>query len=288
MKSTTSEKARHLVLRADPGELLPDAIIGALRDEVVVCGWLRASGVLAEMEIRAYQGDALTPAPVRRIAGPAQVIVLDGSIGLAKGDVSVGMRVVVARETDHGMETITGELVAARVVALEAIVTALDDVALARAIDPSAGVWMLGEAPPGSTIEAANAAPGPAWSDAIAASAEAPPPVAPPPARRAQASAPSLNASSSGGSVTSGVPPVAIHRYARAFVDDDVPFPEAGDAVEHFAFGACDVIKSDGDRLHLKVHKNSSIKEIALEMLKVTALPAGENGQKRFRLDRRL
>jgi hypothetical protein len=57
--------------------------------------------------------------------------------------------------------------------------------------------------------------------------------------------------------------------------------------VEHFAFGRCEVLKSDGDRLHLKVGKDSRIREIALEMLRVTPL-ADDGGQRTFRLDRRL
>lgn len=64
--------------------------------------------------------------------------------------------------------------------------------------------------------------------------------------------------------------------------------PDPGDRVEHFAFGTCEVIKSDGDRLHLRLGKDGRIKEIALEMLKVTELPAdGEPGRK-FKLERRL
>ena len=67
----------------------------------------------------------------------------------------------------------------------------------------------------------------------------------------------------------------------------DSVFPEAGDEVEHFAFGRCEVLKSDGDRLHLKVGKDGRIREIALEMLRVKALPE-EGGKRRFRLDRRM
>jgi len=65
--------------------------------------------------------------------------------------------------------------------------------------------------------------------------------------------------------------------------------PDAGDAVEHFAFGRCEVVKSDGDRLHLRLGKDGRIKEIALEMLKVTPLPPVEGATGRhFKLDRKL
>ncbi len=58
----------------------------------------------------------------------------------------------------------------------------------------------------------------------------------------------------------------------QAVVEVDSPVPNAGDVVEHFAFGRCDVVKSDGDRLHLRMHKDGRIKEIALDMLRVTPL----------------
>ena len=63
--------------------------------------------------------------------------------------------------------------------------------------------------------------------------------------------------------------------------------PEAGDVVEHFAFGQSEVIKSDGERLHLRIGKDGRVKEIALEMLKVS--PLESNGpQRRFKLDRKM
>jgi hypothetical protein len=71
-------------------------------------------------------------------------------------------------------------------------------------------------------------------------------------------------------------------------LDLDTPSPEAGDFVEHFAFGPCEVLKSDGDRLHLRVRKDGRIREIALEMLRVSRLPDGEDPKRRFKLERRM
>ncbi|HEX3344411.1 MAG TPA: hypothetical protein VHS09_07545, partial [Polyangiaceae bacterium] len=73
-----------------------------------------------------------------------------------------------------------------------------------------------------------------------------------------------------------------------ATMGDDAPVPEPGDSVDHFAFGRADVVKSDGDRLHLKVHKDGRIREIALEMLRVSRLEDGEGGKRRFKLERRM
>jgi predicted DNA-binding protein with PD1-like motif len=278
MKAVTTDKTRNLLLRAGAGEVLPDALVTILRDEAVACGWLSGSGVLADVELRAFSAELGGLAVVRRVAGPVQVVSLEGSIGLASGDVSLGLRAVLARETDRGLETIAGEIVAARVIALEARVAAFDDIALERALDPRAGVWLLGE--PFAVAAAAAAAvpkpaprpPDPAWSEAMAASAET---AAGPPKR------PALQAV--------GQPAAIPPRPARPGMnfDDATPLPEAGDEVEHFAFGRCDVLKSDGDRLHLRVHKDGRIREIALEMLRVTPLPP-EGERRRYKLDRRL
>lgn len=53
--------------------------------------------------------------------------------------------------------------------------------------------------------------------------------------------------------------------------------PEPGDCVEHFAFGTCEVLKSEDERLHLRLGKNGAIKEIAVQMLRVSLLPAIRN-----------
>jgi hypothetical protein len=89
--------------------------------------------------------------------------------------------------------------------------------------------------------------------------------------------------------VSTAGPPAAIPpRPARPGPDLDSPFPEPGDVVDHFAFGPCDVIRSDGDRLHLRVRKDGRIREIALEMLRVSALDDADDGKRRFKLERRL
>jgi hypothetical protein len=50
------------------------------------------------------------------------------------------------------------------------------------------------------------------------------------------------------------------------------------------------VLTSDGERLHLKVHKDGRIREIALEMLRVTPLDEGAQpgSKRRFKLERKL
>ena len=142
----SSERSRHLVVRVSAGETLPDALATKLQEEQVACGWLRASGVLADVELRAFDVELGTLGSTRRIAGPVHVLALEGSIGLVDGEPSFSLRALLARETDRGLETLAGEIASARTVALEALVTVLDDVTLERALDAGAGVWLLGSA----------------------------------------------------------------------------------------------------------------------------------------------
>jgi predicted DNA-binding protein with PD1-like motif len=278
-----SEKSRHLVLRASSGETLPDALATKLRDEQVTCGWLRASGVLVDVELRAFDAELGTLGSTRRIAGPVQVLALEGSIGMAEGEASFSLRALLARETDHGLETLAGEIASARVVALEMLVTVFDDLALERTLDEPAGVWLLGTRSSAASPRVARPSPAQApaapaaWTSALEASERA---VEREPPRARATAAISSNATS---------PPIP-QRPARppAVFEEDGPFPEPGDSVEHFAFGRADVVKSDGDRLHVKIHKDGRIKEIALEMLRVSRLEDGEGGKRRFKLERRM
>lgn len=290
--TVTTSNARHVLFRLAEPARLPDALLGALRDEVVLAGWMRASGILQDVRVRALGGAA-----VRAVAGSVQVVALEGSIGLSQGDVTCGLRAVLARETDTGLETIAGEIVEARVVALEVFVTAFDDVTATRQAGV-AGVWLLDpSAPPPAASPTAAASPAPAAPPAPAASPAPPPPAAEtapaPAAPPAPAAAPAPSEPRPAApkpSPTFSAPGGMPARPVRPKVEEEEQvYPDAGDVVEHFAFGRCEVVKSDGDRLHLRLGKDGRIKEIALEMLKVTPLPPapGATGN-HFKLDRKL
>ncbi|MEO7110703.1 MAG: DUF296 domain-containing protein [Polyangiaceae bacterium] len=289
MKSVTSQASRHVIVRFEDSDTLPDSLLEALRENAVATGWVRASGIVTELEIKAFRSDLVSLGSVRRIPGPVQILSLEGSVGLAKGQLSVGLRVVVARETESGLETISGELVSARIAAMEAFVTSLDDVACGRTLD-AGNVWLLDPAPGSSS--SAPSEPRMQSDHAREAPSQSRPAISPKMANVESPWAQAVAASSTErdrpqhDSMRAQIP----QRPQKAAVAEeaDQPFPEAGDVVEHFAFGRCEVVKSDGDRLHLKVGKDGRVREIALEMLRVSPLESNEESRKRFKLDRKL
>jgi hypothetical protein len=77
---------------------------------------------------------------------------------------------------------------------------------------------------------------------------------------------------------------------ARPSDDDSEPFqelPGRADLVEHFAFGLCEVLKVEGDRLVLRdLRGPGRIREIASEKLSITG-PVEHDGKRLFKLSRR-
>ncbi len=279
MTVQVSHTVHAVFVRLSPGDALIDALVARLRDGAVATGALRGHGVLEHVELRTYSPTTRTLGPARAIAGAVHALMVEGTIGLSEGAPHLVLRAVLSREMDAGVETLSGIVVGARVVAFEAVVTSAQDLALPLAHDARAGLMMIG-APSGGAPAAAplpmqpmrEESPRPpaasgAWADVVATSA-------------AQ------------GALKGAAPAAMPARPPPKPVTHDegeLLLPEAGDEVQHFAFGKCEVLKSDGDRLHLRVGKDARIREIALEMLKVTQLDDDPNVRPRhFKLDRKL
>jgi predicted DNA-binding protein with PD1-like motif len=273
-----SQSHHAVFFRLNSGDALPDALVARLREAGVATGTLRGHGVLEHVELRTFQPQTRTFSATRAISGAVHAITIDGTIGLSEGTPQVVLRAVLSRETDAGVETLSGVVASARVVALEVIVTSAQDLALPLVHDGRAGIALLADSggaspsPPRADSPrppvAQPSAPSGGWADAVATSS----------------AQPALKPFS--GSNLPAKPPA---RPVVESTDADQVFPEPGDEVEHFAFGKCEIVRSDGDRLHLKVGKDGRIREIALEMLKVTLLDEDPNARPRhFKLDRRL
>jgi hypothetical protein len=64
-------------------------------------------------------------------------------------------------------------------------------------------------------------------------------------------------------------------------------YPEEGDRVTHFAFGACTVVGSDGERIRLQQDRDSRVREVALSMLKLEAPTMNAEGVRHWVLGRK-
>jgi len=68
---------------------------------------------------------------------------------------------------------------------------------------------------------------------------------------------------------------------------DDPELPDVGDRVEHFAFGLCNVVGSDGERLRIRsLGGHGRVREISLAMLEV-GRPVASGGRRVFKLLKR-
>jgi len=274
MQPHTSERSRHLLLRGEEGDTLPRSIVRLLEERGVTSGWLRGGGILAGVELRTFGERTRT----RHLRGPVQLVSLEGSVGQLAGRVSVGLRAVLVYDTDRGVETVAGEIVHAEILALEALVTAFDDLRVVRELDEPTGTWLIAAGKPAPSAE--PAAPSPAAStpgpSTSPVSTPAPAPAAEVPAGWGAAIAAS--------EAKKDEVPIAPAQSAAAL--DALLRPRAGDFVEHFAFGRCEVLKADGDRIKIKVPKDGRIREISLTALRVTPIE-GRGPKRSFRLERR-
>ena len=195
----------------------------------------------------------------------------------------MGLRAVLASETDRGMEVLAGEIVSARVVALEAFVTAFEDLSIGRALDARANVVLFGDAATRGidrtttpsrerTARAGRRRRGGALGVVRrdrrqrGEGREA--------RRRCRCASRSAVPSRSAPCARSA--PTKARRPRRG---------RRRRALRVRAIPRCS--RATATRLHLKVGKDGRIREIALEMLKVS--PLESNGPyRRFKLDRKL
>lgn len=258
-----------IAIRLEGGEL-PGALVQACQARGIHAAVVHAGGVVQDAVLRSFDPEVRGLGAPRNVPGNIGLVSLDGSFGPDEGGPSLGQRVVLSRESGGTSATYAGELVSARVVVLEVFVTPI--AGLARRAAPEFGVTLADHAASPSAAGSVPIASEPGY-DELARTDETPilPPVAAPAAARP--------------SIAPAQIPKPIRRAAVAEVDE--VFPETGDVIDHFAFGTCEVVMSDGDRLHIKLTKDGRIKEIALSILRVTELPP-RDGKRAFKLERKI
>jgi predicted DNA-binding protein with PD1-like motif len=255
MKISSVSSSRTLRIRGAQGDALPEKLTTALQSARVAAGWLRGVGVLADVVLRATAADGSFVET--RHAGPLQLVMLEGTA--AAHSIETNLSALLARHTERGTETVAGAFVSAEILSFDAMLVELESASSATAaVAPAASA---------ASAQAAGASAQPAWGEAVAASAKEPAPAARP--------------------ATFASAPLPVRPVKPAAIEVDQPFPEAGDIVEHFAFGTCEVVNSDGDRIFLRVERDQRVKEIALAMLRVVPIDLA-TAPRLFRLERKL
>lgn len=274
MNVVESRRVRHLVIRAEHGEALPQVFLRALDEAEVKAGWVTGTGVLEAVELASV--DPSRARVVRRIEEAVSAVSIVGSVATEGGETAVRLSATLTREGAFGLETFAGEVVSARVVACDLVVTAFDDLSFGRQVDELTGITALvvssraqASALRPTVVEPSRAAaPAPAAPSPTPA---VPAPVASPPAAPMQAE-------------SSSSMPV---RPAKPREEQPEQYPEVGDLVSHFHFGECEVISSDGERIRLRQEKDGRVREVALTMLKIEAPTTHPSGKRHFRLARK-
>jgi predicted DNA-binding protein with PD1-like motif len=256
MNVSEARRTRHLVLRLDRGDELPQALVRALDALEARAGWIEGHGALEAAEIALHDGKP--PGRARRVEGLVDVVQIGGSVALQDGVLTPRLTATLARETELGLQVFAGQVIWARAFAVELHVTVFDDLGLARVRDDLTGLPLLVGRSPGAPPEPSRA-----------------PIVTPPPDPPRASPAPAAIEA----------PPMPV-RPARQQEEHEA-YPEVGDAVTHFHFGECTILSSDGDRIRLRQDKDGRVREVALSMLKIEAPTTLPDGKRHFKLQRK-
>lgn len=303
MNVREAHRTRHLVIRLDRGDELPAALVRALDEVEARSGFITGVGALEAAELAHYDQASRAYEKTRRIDAPSELVSLSGNVALLDGGASVRLSAVLSREADTGLATLSGQLVWARVFAVELHVVVLEDLALTRIADDRTGLPVLAARPaaanvvatppapaalpkpapapePVATVVAAPRPPAPQPPAATIAPIVTPPPTPPDPSPAVRpAPQPTLPLSPPDANAMPQRP-----QKPREELDN---YPDVGDAVMHFAFGECTVLSSDGDRIRLRQERDGRVREVALAMLRIEAPALGEDGTRHFKLHRK-
>ena len=269
MKSKRIESLDHRLVLLEKGDRWPEALVEAIEKAALTSGTFRGSAVLRDVDVRTFDTTVAQREGGRTLEGPVEAITLEGAFGLTRGSLAVTTRAVLALRDTFGERIGAGAIEAARIDGGEVLVSGFAGTDLVRTMRSDAGVWLFqleaevaGDrrtAP--REEETRQPARGPAANPSPAASAWA----ALADASDA-ASVPTAAAARPG--VAKTMQPARIT--APTSGDDD-PIVEQGAVLEHFTFGEGDVLKSDGERVHVRFERDGRIREFSLSVMRVTA-----------------
>lgn len=253
-----SRRTRSLILRLDGGAALPAALQQALDLAEAKAAWVTGFGALEGAEIVIASPHRTGAAATRRVEGPCELLSLTGNVALQDGAGSLRLSVTLAREAELGLQVFGGQLVSARCSWVELHVVVFDDVGLTRAPDDRGRAAVL---------QSSSSAPADATRPA------------------SSGSAPSALIATPREAAAAASPPVPVRSKPR---EEPETYPEPGDLVNHFHFGECTIIESDGDRIRLRQDKDGRVRDVSLTMLRIeapTVDPA--TGKRHFQLARK-
>ncbi|MDB4968572.1 MAG: hypothetical protein JWN44_4261 [Myxococcales bacterium] len=247
-----STRSRRLVGRLDRGADLLQQLREICRTYRVHAGEVRAAGALEDIVLGG-----------RRLEGPYDVVSFHATVGDQADAPALQLSVTLGRARDESRELVGGHLTAARVVSLEFVIEAFDDVTLVRTADAASGQlgWVEVDKPKEKPAPTFDAPARTSWSDVMAASE-----------RRGDVGRVEGNRV---------VPP------APEPADEGPSHPEvhvqAGDYIDHPKFGRCQVERVDSDQEFVSARlRNQRLIRLSLDVL--TLIPAGqEDGHNLFR-----
>lgn len=265
MLSTESRRGRTIVLHLEAGDELPGSLIRALDGLEVKSGWVSGAGLLEAAEVRLPL--PRNGATAFNVEGPLVLASLSGPLQVHDGVLAPLLWASIAKAGELGPAVVAGELAWGAVQRVDLVVSVFDDVAPGRA-----------EAP----VVSPPAAPPPRAVSSVAAPLVTPPPQAAPPAP-----APAPRPVNTPTPAVAGPVPVPMRPH-RAEQPELETYPEVGDLVVHFAFGRCEVILSDGDKISIR-EDGGRTRSVGLAMLRIGKPTVDEaTGKRLFELGRRL
>ena len=289
--SVTQHLPRHLprppfAILLHRGDDVLQVLRAQLAEQAIGNAWIVGRGTFDEVELR--DGES-----TRTFATTCRVVSLDGRAAAGEGGGALTLAATVSRNAARGPEFLVGDVVRATAGTLELLVTPLDLGALPErdaGRDERDGPENVADrSPRGAERAIAPPAPWAALAEASAEAHERPVVVrSPSPVQRAvpvAARAPTYDPRKPGSGPSPLPPPTAPIPPRRKSIDEEI-YPEPGDLLDHFTFGRCVVLRSDGDEMLVQNPSSGRTRTIRVSALHAEE-PTEEDGKRLFRLTQR-
>lgn len=263
-----SHRGRRLVGRLERGAELLEGIAEICRLHHVRTAELRATGSLEQVVLGEYDQRARSPRPPRRFDAAFELLALSGNVSEQAGKLAVQARATLSRERDNGIELLGGQIMSARVFAVELVIECFDDLLLRRLPDAQTGLHLWREAHSEESEPEKPEVPfeAPArtkWEDVIATSS----------ARGGDPDS-DLRAGSARGEEARPAVPDEEGREGPSLDDRRAV---AGDLIDHPKFGRCQIERIEGDYEFVSARlRNQRLIRLSLDV--ITLVPIGQEG----------